>query len=268
MIYGYDYYYPYDYSTNSIDLSSIAGILAVFGIVIFLAIAISLTVYVFYAISLYTLANKRGMKNTFLAFIPIANTYFLGKITDDICRTMNQKTNYAQKLLVFNIISVAASIILSPLLLVAGLLRNVAVLLVVVMLFYLLILLANVCYLVFFYIALYKIYKEYAPNNAVLFEIISIIVNISHPFILFAIRNNKSGYELWCEERRVQSEASEPVVESTELNEEVQYESSSDELEEVVIEVADSEDNNINDVSCEQEIDAVTTLDEYNNPQE
>ena len=54
------------------------GVLAV--LIIIFQVIIGLALYVLFAFSLYTMASKRNIDNPWLAFIPLANFYVLGKI--------------------------------------------------------------------------------------------------------------------------------------------------------------------------------------------
>ena len=46
-------------------------------------------------------------------------------------------------------------------------------------------------YAVYYYGALYRLYRMYKPENAVLFLVLSIIFAITQPFFLFSMRNNQ-----------------------------------------------------------------------------
>jgi len=176
------------------------------------ALLVSLVFYIFNAIALYSIAKRRRMNNAFLAFIPIANKYYLGKIADDISRTMNKKTNHAKRILIPMVIGVAIDVVGSffaglgtaLISLYTGGETGVAIigLSIVISLFSGAALIVSA---IFKYIALYSIFKEYSNSNAVLFIILSVLLSIS-PFLLFAIRNKKSGYELWCEQQTKQAE--------------------------------------------------------------
>lgn len=202
-MYNFDYYYPDDsyYNYGSIVEGSgvVAAVLLVVAAVLLVVLAYVAVCYIFNSIGLYTIAKNRGMKNPFLAFIPIANSYYLGKISDDINATMNKKSSNAIWLLVLNIIFFVLDfvyIIISALTALTGsyaVMGGIA-------LIYLLLLAANVTYSVFSYISLYKIFKEYAPENSVLFLVLSILFGIN-AFFLFAIRNKKSGYQKWLEQK-------------------------------------------------------------------
>lgn len=46
-----------------------------------------------------------------------------------------------------------------------------------------------IVYSVFYYIALYNVYKAFNPANATVFEVLSILLSVTTPFLLFSIRN-------------------------------------------------------------------------------
>ena len=43
---------------------------------------VSLAVYIFSALGLYTIAQRRGLRNSWLAWIPVANVWILGSLSD------------------------------------------------------------------------------------------------------------------------------------------------------------------------------------------
>jgi len=206
---GYEYYEDFNYGNlPSVSSDSVIGIaFLVLALVLLFALAICAVIYVFSAIGTYKIAKNRNMNAPYLAFIPVANVYLLGLIADDIERTMGKKTSYAKKLLVLSIITFAISIFMMPISFISGFATGMgstalatAMLIPEVLLavasFVIAIVLA-----VYEYIVIYKIFKEYSPENATLFLVLSVLFSI-HPFILFAIRNKKSGYEKWLEEQQ------------------------------------------------------------------
>lgn len=46
---------------------------------------ISIASYVLYALGLYTIARRRGIRNAWLAWVPVASVWILGSIADDYC---------------------------------------------------------------------------------------------------------------------------------------------------------------------------------------
>ncbi len=179
---------PYT-SSNSIILITITVYLII--------ISFCLISYLFMAFGLYEISKNRGYNKPWLAFIPLANYYLLGAVADNINMSSNKRTHFRIILTistgatwVFNIIvRIATSIIdgfynLEPVKAI-----SVGLLLILVSLIMLSI---SVTSLVFLFIALYKIYKDYSPDNAVLFIVLSIIFIIPVPFFIFAIRKNSS----------------------------------------------------------------------------
>lgn len=222
MYYGFNYGYsnPYDFYTTP---STVPTVWSYFGFVVlvfsmlFIGLALSGACYILKSYSLYRLGCRRKMKSTFFAFFPVANNYFLGKIADDINRTMNRRTNYAQKILLLSIVSIIIACVWLPLAALTMLLASngffVAVLWVLLTLVFLAVYVTG---LVYYFIALNTVYKEYAHKNAVLFTIISVVVSVASSVFLFTIRNRKSGYELWLEQReeeaRREKEAQQPII--------------------------------------------------------
>lgn len=217
-MYNYDYYYPYDGFFDNSTVSDFAGIFAgllvIFAFLLFVSLAYVVVFYIFNAIGLYNIAKNRGMKNPYLAFIPIANSYYLGKISDDIDRTMNKKSSNAVLILAFEISCLVLSIVSTVTSAVSSL-AGMYGFLGVALLLYMLALAAAIAYSVFVYISLYKIYKEYVPEKAVLFEVLSVLFDI-HAFFLFAIRNKKSGYQKWVEQQAAAQAAQQPEPEHIE----------------------------------------------------
>lgn len=223
--YGSDGFYS-EIPDTVISPTFLGGIALVIILAVIIALALSIVKYVFLSIALYNIGKNRGMKHPFFAFIPYLNQYYIGEIADDVTRTMNKKTRYALRIIIFLIAMNASQYLyslvssLSEILVysvgvtVATLIFNcltVAVILVVMVL-----------YLVHFYKALYVIYREYYFDKAVLYLILSILVPCAYEILLFKIRNKKSGYQLWCEERaaeprfvRFEEEEAESTVEET-----------------------------------------------------
>lgn len=199
-----DYYNYYNsfYDPYS-DMSDVA-----YGILSFLLLASLLffvVLYIFESIALYTIAKNRGIKNAFLSFIPVAEYYILGKVYDDISATMNKKTGYAARMVVLASFALASTVFACVFLgmsVVMGYAGGISVpFLIFAIPFVLAQIGCTVALLVFMYISVYAIYKEYVPSNASLFLVFSVFMSFTMPFLLFSIRNKKSGYQLWCEQR-------------------------------------------------------------------
>ena len=70
--------------------------------------AIGVAAYLFMALGLYTIARNRGLRNPWLAWIPVANLWLLGCISDQYRYvTLGEYRNRRKKLLTLSIVEVA-----------------------------------------------------------------------------------------------------------------------------------------------------------------
>ncbi len=179
---------------------------------------ISVAVYVFTALALYTIAKRRGIHNAWLAWIPFGNSWLLGCISDQYRAVALGQTKYRRRvLLITEIICSATAVIMLVLMFamlfnmltfVGGNLDNlnnmegmipenllgvmmgpmVGMLLMLLVLFP-----VAIVHAVFGYIALYDIYKSCSPSNAALYLVLSILISYAQPVFLFICRNQDSG---------------------------------------------------------------------------
>lgn len=176
---------------------------------------ISLAVYLFTALALYTIANRRGIKNPWLAWIPWGNMWILGSIADDYQMKVNGRKKARRKVLlgtsiatsILAMVVVALAIVILVFIFAAmlsgGELENLELsedsTLVVgfaalgAALFSLPMLALAVWQAVFQFIALYEVYKSCDPGNAVLYLVLSIFISICQPVFLFISRNKDDG---------------------------------------------------------------------------
>ena len=197
----YDYYFDSYYNN---DLTNV--IVLVISSVLFFTTVLGIVQYVFFGLGLYNLGKNRGMKNTYLAFIPIANLYYLGRIADEIRLTMNKQQVHAKRLLIISIIEyvlVFLDTMIFSFCAIMGVMTKTFSIGLLALIFFLCFatLIFEIIKMVFQYLALYQIYKEYSPANATVFIVLSVIFPVIMPFLLFSVRNNKSGYQIWCEQQ-------------------------------------------------------------------
>lgn len=171
---------------------------------------VTVACYVLTALALYTVARRRGLKNPWLAWIPVADSWLLGSLSDQYRYVVKgEHTHRRAFLLCFRILTVLLTVSLlglvgslcfqvfgsvmrqdvMPDLLLDQILRRSASLLVVG----LPLLGISIAYWVFRYMALYDVYKSMEPENTVLFLVLSILFRITEPFFLFFSRNKDGG---------------------------------------------------------------------------
>ncbi|ALU15854.1 hypothetical protein ACH52_3107 [Eubacterium limosum] len=153
---------------SSTDAGVAAIILSFLAAYFVIILVIGIVCYVFNSLSLYQMAKNRGIDSPWLAWIPIAKTYLMGKI-------INEKVAFGSWVIPY------AHVFLPLLPFAGGLLSMIPF---IGWLF-------PIAYAVYYYGALYRLYRMYKPENAVLFLVLSIIFAITQPFFLFSMRNNQ-----------------------------------------------------------------------------
>lgn len=149
-----------------------------------MVLAVSLLPYIFLATGLHTLANRRGISNSWLAWIPlVGNFWIIGSLSDQYMELRQLKSGkYRYRLLTLGL--------LVPVLwwFFGRVYPDAALLITFV--FYT----AYVILLLFtFYTALYRVFKSCQTEGAVGFLICCLLVSVITPFLIFAVRNKDEG---------------------------------------------------------------------------
>ena len=165
--------------------------------------------YVFMALGLYTIAQRRGIKNAWLSWVPVVNCWIIGSLSDQYRYVVKGEVKNKRKtLLILNIITwvisaaiiVAAivvavnafgatmkgaaeeallDVILGPAFIILGLCLPLAG--------------VGIATTVVRYMAMYDIYTSCTPQNNVVFLVLSIIFSVTEPFFVFFTRNKDDG---------------------------------------------------------------------------
>ncbi len=201
----------YDYSASSGDFeTTMLGLAGIFLTVIAVALIFSLVCYIFEAIGVYTIAKRRGIKNPWLAWIPIGNTWMWGCIADQYQYVANGKTkNRRMIILILSLASFVLSAMttgqtinsmmqlvanadaieymseaemvamIAPMMgsSMAGMFGSIV----------------SIALFVFQCIALYDMFNSCNPSNSTMFLVLSILFSIARPFFIFASRNKDLG---------------------------------------------------------------------------
>lgn len=160
---------------------------------------IQIVIYVIQAIGLYTLAKNKDDRCSILAWIPILNWFILGKLIDEKVKLGSLELKKAHIWMpvaegVFLMVSIVTQVISlagnNMYLTGAGYADSGFIM--VTSLFTILISLISIVWAVLQYAAYYRLYKIYAPENAVLYLVLSIFFrNLLIPIFIFVIRNRK-----------------------------------------------------------------------------
>ena len=175
---------------------------------------VNIAVYVFIALSLYTIAQRRGISKPWLAWIPVVNVWILGSISDQYRYVVKGEIKNKRKtLLGLNIASVVLSIVMVIVVIVqvvsaamdigmAGYASEQEVFgvlgkfILTVALVSIPGMVIAVTGFVISSIALYDVYRSCDPENSTLYLVLSLIPginSITKPLFLFLCRNQDKG---------------------------------------------------------------------------
>ena len=173
---------------------------------------LTLVAYVFSALAIYTIAQRRGVRKPWLAWIPVVNVWILGSLSDQYRYVVKGEVKSKRKVLlslsIINSVLSAAAVIRIVVMLVSfitgsmrgmnenamgrllmeGVLTSLAISLPMLIL--------SIVKLVFEYMALYDLYTSCEPANNVLYLVLSLIPGINQitkPLFLFLCRNQDGG---------------------------------------------------------------------------
>ena len=156
---------------------------------------VSIAFYVLQSLGMYTIAQRRGISNPWLAWLPVGNAWILGAIADDYQLKVFGRVKSRRKLLLGMNIGVVAVVPLFlcmiPLAMAGE--EGLAAFLVLYVLLLLALIVVAVVVAVFTYICLYELFASCDPNNKTLFLLLSIFLgNLSAVFV-FICRNKDLG---------------------------------------------------------------------------
>lgn len=169
----------------------------VIGIIVYLIVmalcwGISIAQYVLHSMALYKISKKRNLKNSFLAWIPVASYWTLGNIADDIDEERNLKPKFAKNLLTMGIIFIVALIlfyiVLFGFVFAAQLYLAEEIMVVLALVLYAVlipfVIVASVTE-VLMYLCYFKIYEGILPEKRIKYFLLSMLVPLALPICLY-----------------------------------------------------------------------------------
>lgn len=165
---------------------------------------LGLLMYVFQSIGLYSIAKRRGIKNPWLAWLPIGNYWIAGSISDQYRYVVGGEVkNRRIILLVLVLVGMVLSGVSNSVAMDSWLdtleyvfydnaehvMQNVASISLVGVI-------AGgieIALMVFWHMALYDLYTSCDPKNNVLFLVLGIVFGVTVPFFIFANRKKDLG---------------------------------------------------------------------------
>lgn len=177
----------------------------IYGIIMGFMLLVSIGFYVLSSLGFYTMSKRRGIPHPGLAWLPIGGqAWIVGSLADQYAYLAEGKTKRQRGLLLGLDIGMSVVSICYLALLIVALIRGFTPelmydelafvpFIVGFIVLYFLLLATAIVYAVFYYIALYKVYKSCTPKNATLYLVLSIVVSVTQPFFVFFSRNKDEG---------------------------------------------------------------------------
>ena len=197
---SYEYYYDFE--------SMLGGLAAASAGINFVSFAISVMTYVLSSLGIYTVAKRRGIHHAWLSWVPVANLWIIGSLSDQYRYVARGQVKAKRKaLIIMQVINVVLAVVLICAVIggVVGVVLNAGYMdeeqlimkAMAPILGSLLLLLPlaglSIAIVVVRFMALYDIYMSMDPENAVLFLVLSIFIPVTEPFFLFFNREKDKG---------------------------------------------------------------------------
>ena len=191
------YYYD-ELPITGMDEEILATVMAILLGVLGVVLLFAFVFWILSSLSLQAIARRRGIRNAWLAWIPVGNEWILGSIADQYQHLIQGKITARRKLLVWLNVGYAMLIIANGL--VQGLTEAAAHTEEQLMLWSLASMLISVARLavsitalVFCHMSNYDLYRSCDPKNAVTFLVLGIIFPITQPFFYLSCRKKDLG---------------------------------------------------------------------------
>lgn len=191
--------------------SAALGIIAIVLMAYLAALGLGIALYILRALGLYTIAQRRGIRHPWMAWLPLTDMWILGSISDQYRYVVKGQIRNRRKVLLGFCIGLlvlgigffcAYVVLLTKLLMSAPQIMQIAPQQMMGASTGSLLLAAGVCLVawglgiviaVFRYVCLYDLYASCNPDNKVLFLVLSILFNVTLPFFVFACRKKDGG---------------------------------------------------------------------------
>lgn len=197
---------PFEYSYTPMDEGIAAvGVIALVVVLFYLLMfAFLILTYVLQSLGMYTIAKRRGIHKPWLAWVPVGNMWILGSISDQYQYVVKGRVRNRRKTLMGLTIAIYALMIPVYALYIMMIIFSVAspetvtgegmvAYGLLVVLLALAMMVVAIVAAVFQYIALYDLFVSCDPNNAVMYLVLSIFINVTLPFFMFACRKKDLG---------------------------------------------------------------------------
>lgn len=163
-------------------------------------IAYLVITYILQSKAMYAIAQRRGIENPWMAWVPFCNSWMLGAISDQYQQAVwGDVKNRRKSLLIWHIVYTVAISIYTSVYMVFMLVveEGDEELLMVLLLFFITVMLAfialSVIYLIQYYKALFDLFRSSDPDRSMMYLMLSIFVQFPLPFFMYACRSKDDG---------------------------------------------------------------------------
>lgn len=198
--------YTYDFGS---DVEDIAGALVVYLISFLFSGGLSIAMYVLRSLGTYTIAKRRELNHAWMAWVPVLDYWMLGSVSDQYQYVVKGRNKNKRKWLVglygaMMLVMIAFWVVYIVMIvnMVTGitgsvseseLMETVMGSAIGILGLCLPLMGLSIALTVIRYMALYDLYRSCDPDNSVAFLLVSIFVNVTEAFFIFACRKKDKG---------------------------------------------------------------------------
>lgn len=204
--------FDYGYYGNQEMFEELLPVFSIFGAVFLTALIIGmlarLVIWVFRSLALYTIAKRRGLKNPWLAWVPVGTEWIIGSVSDQYQYLTQGKNRNRRKILLILKLSAMVIGLISGIVGIAQMARPIAMYgsnytgeevvrmmlpMTGTMLLGLVSSGVGIAAYVFRQISMYDLYRSCDPKNAVPYLVFGILFGVLEPVFLMILRNRDEG---------------------------------------------------------------------------
>ena len=195
-------YYYNELPTTGLDEEALLVVFAVMMGILGVILLIGLIFWILRSMSLHKIAKRRGIRNAWLAWIPIGGQWVLGSVSDQYQHLVQSKITSRRKiLLILNVAGYVVGIVYMVLTVLTGIAAGIGeeeslTMPLLMMIPYLLTMGVSIATVVFYHMSNYDLYRSCNPRNAVAFLVLGIIFPVCEPFFYFSCRWKDLGMEV------------------------------------------------------------------------
>ena len=183
---------------DTMDDEALMIFLGIYLVILGVVLVCCLVGWIIRSMSLYSIAKRRGIRNAWMAWIPIGSEWVLGSVADQYQHLVKGKITSRRKILMLLTVAtgvvavayIAAAAVIGIQIEVEG---RTDINPLVMIIPYLLLMGTVVSRLVFYHMSNYDLYRSCRPNGATAFLVLGIIFPVCEPFFYLACRKKDLG---------------------------------------------------------------------------